>query len=307
MCDRCSVSIDRRQFIHRAVVGGLTVVAGASVLPSMAHAVDGDAAAGKRSTMATPSSSPASSSSGPTRQTKFDSSRSVGPVSPSIVTRAEWGADETIRDSARVFAPIRKLIVHHSASPNEPSNPASVVREIYVNDVKHRGYQDIGYNFLVDHHGRIYEGRWARHYAAGQIHDGEDGNGNGVMGGHATSFNAGTCGVCLLGDFTTRQPTEAALASLVQLLAWKAGHHMIDPIGSDAFVPPYLRVRIFPNIVGHRTIGSTLCPGRGLNDLLPSIRSDVRQRIGRFPAVSVDLLHALRFTNGATYPRPAGR
>jgi len=76
-------------------------------------------------------------------------------AAPRIITRAEWGADESIRNSGRAFAPIRKLIVHHSASGNNPSNPASVVRDLYRYHVIDRGYSDIGYNFVIDHKGNI--------------------------------------------------------------------------------------------------------------------------------------------------------
>lgn len=288
MCDQCddpvdhSVehSVDRRLFLRRAVAGGITVMAGTALFPAAAEA---GRATAKGTTVGT---------------------RAVTVDPPSIVTRAQWGADEKIRDSARVFAPIRKLVVHHSASPNHPADPASVVRDIYALHVKGRGYQDIGYNFLIDHHGVVYEGRWARAYPAGQLHDGEDGHGRGVMGGHATTVNAGACGVCLIGDFTFALPSTAALTSLVQLLAWKAGRFMIDPSGADPFAPPYGAVATFPNIVGHRGVGSTVCPGRGANSQLPWVRSEVQQQVGRFPAVTLDLLHALHFTNGASYPKP---
>ena len=284
MCELCPDAVDRRErvdrrdFLRRAVAGGVTVVAGTALFPAAAEAGGTTAGPGTRAVAVTP---------------------------PDIVTRAQWGADESIRDSARVFAPIRKIVVHHSASPNHPANPASVVRDIYALHVKGRHYQDIGYNFLIDHHGVVYEGRWARTYAAGQLHDGEDGHGRGVMGGHATGVNAGACGVCLLGDFTYALPTAAAMTSLVQLTAWKAGRFMIDPLSSDAFAPPYGARSTFPNIVGHRGVGSTVCPGRGVNSQLPWVRSQVQQKVGRFPSVTLDLLSLLHFSNGATYPKPS--
>ena len=82
-----------------------------------------------------------------------------------VIGRISWGADETVRINERQYAPIRKLIVHHTASDNRPANPAAVVRQTYRYHVVGRGFSDIGYNFLIDHRGRIYEGRFARRYA----------------------------------------------------------------------------------------------------------------------------------------------
>ena len=149
--------------------------------------------------------------------------------------------------------PIRKLVVHHTASPNNPSNPAGVVRDMYRYHVVDRGYADIGYNFVIDHRGNIYEGRWARNYAPGEVHDGEDADGLGVMAAHAEGVNAGSCGVVLIGDFTSRQPTDAAVNALVQLLAWKAARHRSTRGTPRPYTGLFGQVRTFPNIVGHRT------------------------------------------------------
>jgi N-acetylmuramoyl-L-alanine amidase len=279
MCEHSDDTVDRRAFLRRAVAGGLTVMGSAAAFPAVAGASSQQAGVTKVGT------------------------KPVNLAPPAIVTRAQWGANERLRDSKRVFAPVRKIVVHHSGGPSRPSDPAAMVRDIYALQVKDKGYQDIGYNFLIDHNGVVYEGRWARKYPPGQLHDGEDGHGRGVMGAHATTVNAGTCGICLLGTFSYAPPTAAAMASLVQLAAWKAGRFMIDPTGTDSFSPPFGMTSTFPNIVGHRGVGFTLCPGRALNALLPWVRTQVQQKVGRFPAVHVDLLHSLRFTNGATYPK----
>ena len=106
-------------------------------------------------------------------------------------------------------------MVHHTASPNNPSNPAAVLRDMYRYHVVDRGYADLGYNFVIDHRGNVYEGRWARDYGAGEIHDGEDEDGLGVMGAHADGVNEGSCGVVLIGDFSSRRPTDAAMNALI--------------------------------------------------------------------------------------------
>ena len=129
---------------------------------------------------------------------------------PDIVTRAEWGADESIRKNDQKYAPITKLFVHHTVtSPDGPDpDPAATVRAIYAYHVQGNGWDDIGYNFLVDAQGRVYEGRWARDYAAGEKPTGEDLNENGVVGAHVLNHNAGSAGVAMLGDFTDGEPTD---------------------------------------------------------------------------------------------------
>ena len=216
-------------------------------------------------------------------------------VAPVIVARAEWGADETLRAPGRAFAPIRKLIVHHTGSPNNPKDPKALIREAYDFHVLERGYSDIGYNFLIDQDGLVYEGRWARQYPTGAVHDGEDGSFRGVMGAHASLFNAGVCGVALIGTFDTTRPAKAAVTSLVNLLAWKASRHGIDATGSDPFVPLFGSRTVFPNIAGHRQLSQTDCPGQAFMDLLPDIRTRVKTMAGAFPPLTVDLGSTLRY------------
>lgn len=227
-------------------------------------------------------------------------------TAPRIITREQWGADESLRGGGRMFLPIRKIVVHHTASPSNPLDPEEWVRMTYRFHTKSRGYSDVGYNFMIDHKGRVYEGRWARGYADGERHDGEDGEGYGVMGAHALGVNAGTCGIVLLGDFSSRatgQPTTAAVGSLVQLIAWKCARHQIDPLGKDRYVSFYGAVKSFPNIAGHRDVGVTGCPGGNLHSLLPVIRKTVANQVGRFPAFTADLAATIRYHDGAT-PRP---
>ncbi|HEX9970175.1 MAG TPA: N-acetylmuramoyl-L-alanine amidase, partial [Acidimicrobiales bacterium] len=104
---------------------------------------------------------------------------------PGVITRAQWGADESMRKAGPSFAPISRLVVHHTATPNGDPDPAATVRAVYAYHVQSRGWNDIGYNFLVDEQGRIYEGRWSRTYAAGETPTGEDAGGRGVIGAHA--------------------------------------------------------------------------------------------------------------------------
>jgi hypothetical protein len=196
---------------------------------------------------------------------------------PPIVTRAQWGADESIRTGTPGFAALRKLIVHHTDTPNGDPNPASTVRAIYVFHTQSRGWNDIGYNFLVDEQGRVYEGRWARNYAAGEVHNGEDTSGRGVIGAHAENANTGSVGIALLGTFSTASPTQAAVNGLQAVLSWKADRHDIDPVGASNYTKGDGTVLVnLPNISGHRDTKSTDCPGQDLYALLPRIRQQVQ-------------------------------
>ncbi len=217
---------------------------------------------------------------------------------PPIAARAAWGADETIRLDKRAYAPVRKLIIHHSASANRPASPADVVRFIQRYHTKDRGFSDTGYNYLIDHNGGIYEGRAARKYGSAEAVSNEDNNGWGVVGAHAKGNNAGTCGICLIGNFDDGSPTDASIASLVWLLAYKASRYRIDANGSDEYIDLYGNHRIYPNIAGHRQVGSTACPGKRLYALLPTIRDEVARRSGQWDPLTVDVPKVLRWEVG---------
>jgi hypothetical protein len=206
---------------------------------------------------------------------------------PSVVSRASWGADESLRfDSTgkeiwpAEFWPIQKLIVHHTATQNNDPNPAATIRSIYYYHAVTQGWGDVGYNFLVDEAGNVYEGRHSRTYALGESPTGEDLNGNGVTGGHALNYNAGTVGVALLGTLTSQDATAAARDALERMLAWKASAHGIDPQATSLYTNPVNGTqKTFANIAGHRDVNSTDCPGSSFYASLPTIRTNVAARI----------------------------
>ncbi len=203
------------------------------------------------------------------------------PPQPEIITRVGWGADESIRKGPQEFAPISKLIVHHTVTPNDDPDPAQTVRAIYAYHTRSNGWNDIGYNFLVDQQGRVYEGRFARPYRDGEAPTGEDENGRGVVGAHAKAVNPGTVGVAVLGDYSGGYvPPGPALDGLVRMLAWEAGRHHIDPKGTAPFTAKDGSPRTFPNIAGHRDVGQTGCPGGRLYERLPEIRQRVADSPG---------------------------
>jgi hypothetical protein len=202
---------------------------------------------------------------------------SGGARQPEVVTRAQWGADESMRKGTPEFATLSKLVVHHTVTENDDPDPASTVRAVYAYHTRANGWNDIGYQFLVDAAGRIYEGRYARSYQPGETPTGEDESGRGVVGAHAKGINAGSMGVALLGNFTSAEPSEAAVDALVHLLAWKASRHGIDAYGSSPYTGTDGATRTFPNIAGHRDVGQTACPGGRLHERLPDIRRRVAE------------------------------
>lgn len=303
MCDACAPNFDRRTILRGVVLGGSMAAAGNLLAPRAARATpapDTDTSNGgvESASMAedamllTAHARTSTKMANATRQIPAPNANAL--QAPPIVSRKQWGANESIRLDNRSFAPIRKLIVHHTASPNKPSNPASVVRFVEAYHASGRGFSDTGYNYLIDHKGVIYEGRAARRYAANEVITGEDSKGWGVVGAHAKGFNAGSCGVCLIGDFDLASPTDAAIGSLVWLLAWKASRHRIDAKGAEEYIDIFGGRHMFANISGHRQVGQTLCPGSRLAKLLPAVRSEVARRAGTWPDMVVDNPGVLR-------------
>jgi hypothetical protein len=167
------------------------------------------------------------------------------------------------------------VVVHHTAGSNDysPADSAALIRGIYHHHVRNNGWCDIGYNFLVDKYGQTFEGRYGGIYHA-------------VVGGHAGGFNTGSIGVSVLGDLTSVPLSGAAYDALVSLLAFKMGHHGIDPNGTAD-----VKTQAFPSsrfaagqmikvqaVTPHGDLSKTSCPAR-LRDRIPSLRSAVAARI----------------------------
>ncbi|HJP88538.1 MAG TPA: N-acetylmuramoyl-L-alanine amidase [Candidatus Limnocylindrales bacterium] len=205
---------------------------------------------------------------------------------PAVITRAGWGANEAYSINSGgydrfppQYAPLQKLIVHHTAGRNNDPNPTATIRAIYYDHAVVRGYGDIDYNYLIDAQGRIYEGRRFGAEGTGGP-TGEDLQGNVVRGSHARDYNDATMGVVLLGNFTSVLPTTAAHTALVNLLAWKAERHGIDPLGASTYTNPLLgNSKYLYNISGHRNVNSTACPGELFYNTFPQLRKDVAAKI----------------------------
>jgi hypothetical protein len=209
---------------------------------------------------------------------------------PAIVLRSGWGADESLRYDASAkevwppaFYPVQKLIVHHTATQNGDPDPAATMRSMYYYHAVTQAWGDIGYNFVIDEQGRIYEGRHTFDQPS-LSPPGENGTGYGVTAAHAVGYNSGTVGIALLGTLTDRDATPAARDALERLLAWEADRHKIDPRGASQYTNPVNATKAtFANIAGHRDVGATECPGGVFYATLPAIRSDVAAMLGAPP------------------------
>lgn len=226
-----------------------------------------------------------------TRTVRTPAAASAATDQPAVVSRGGWGADPSLMTWAPQFYATKKLIVHHTDTSNDYVDRAGAeaqIRSIYYYHSVTQGWGDIGYNFLIDKFGTIYEGRYSRDYA-GASPSGDDASGLGVTGAHTGGWNSGTVGVALLGTLTTQDATPAARDALERLLAWEASRNGIDPQGSGTFVNPVSGATIStPNIAGHRDYAATACPGDTFYPTLPALRTAVAARISGTPAPPAD-------------------
>lgn len=201
----------------------------------------------------------------------------AAPAQPAIVTRSAWGADESYRSlnpgctQPTYAANVRFAVVHHTAGTNDynASDSPALVRAIYYFHTHTSKWCDLGYNFLVDKFGTVFEGRFG-------------GIASAVVGAHAEGFNTGSTGVAILGTFTTAPLPSAAYTAVRNVLAWKLALHGVDPHGTITASGVPIRT-----IVGHRDLTATGCPGETVAPLLPQLRTDVGTMMG--------------VTNGSTY------
>lgn len=190
-------------------------------------------------------------------------------------SRAAWGADESLRcnedgteKSPPEFYPVQTITVHHTATANDDPDPAATVRAIYEFHVVTNGWGDIGYNFLIDEAGTVYEGC----YADGSGLPAHNAEGDMVTAAHVSGHNDGNLGIALLGNLMDRPPTDAARASLIQLIRILSVVHGLDPQVETTFVHPVNGTTKDVSVVsGHRDWTATDCPGQVLYDELPAI------------------------------------
>ncbi|NUR08883.1 MAG: hypothetical protein HOQ45_18000 [Nocardioidaceae bacterium] len=181
---------------------------------------------------------------------------------PTIFSRAQWGADERMRDKGSLhYGEVHAGFVHHTVNANSytRSQVPAILRGIYAYHTQSRGWSDIGYNYLVDRFGRIWEGRYG-------------GVARPVVGAHTLGYNDDAFAASAIGNFEVARPPAAVIAAYARLFAWKLSLHGISATGTHQWVTKrYLRA-----INGHRDVGQTACPGKYLYAQIPSIRSRAR-------------------------------
>lgn len=178
-------------------------------------------------------------------------------VKPTINTRAQWGADESLRRGAPSYGRVQVGFVHHTTGSNTytATQVPAIIRGIYAYHVKTQGWSDIGYNFLVDKFGGIWEGRYG-------------GVDRPVIGAQTLNYNSVSFGASAIGNFVSTGPSSPMLSAFTRLFAWKLGISGIPATGSVVAAG-----KSFNRISGHRDGFATACPGQKLYDKLPQIRS----------------------------------
>lgn len=201
-------------------------------------------------------------------------SRASG-LRPAIITRAQWGANERLRNGGPEYTgQIRVGFVHNTASTTNytPAGAYQQMRNLYMWYVRGLKYNDMAYNFLIDRYGRLFEGRGG----------GIDKN---VRGGHTGGLNDNSFAVSAIGNYQVDRPSSAEATkmtnSIARLMAWKfrlnglkpTGYGTITSSGAGKWGPQKAGVRYtFRRISGHRDASWTDCPGDNLYPYLPTIR-----------------------------------
>jgi hypothetical protein len=203
---------------------------------------------------------------------------------PQIVSRAGWGADLPgggcpPRGPAE-YGSVQAAVIHHTVNANDytPEEAPSIVLGICRFHLYANGWNDIGYNALVDRYGTLYEGR------AGGLK-------RPVIGAQAQGFNSQTTSIASIGDHTSEAPTPQAQRSIIRFLAWKMAVTRAYPVtatvqlasggGSESRYPAGSVITV-PRIIGHTTLGLTACPGGAMIPLIPQIQTAVQKRIKRY-------------------------
>ncbi|MGZ4637522.1 MAG: N-acetylmuramoyl-L-alanine amidase, partial [Actinomycetes bacterium] len=223
---------------------------------------------GLRVDLVSPGDSPADSAVG--TGAPLASAKAAAAV-PQINSRAAWGADERLRGSGPSYSStIKAGFVHHTAGTNNysASDVPKIIRGIYAYHTKSNGWSDIGYNFLVDKFGRVWEGRYGGVTKA-------------VLGAHTGGFNVDSFGVSVLGNYDKASATPQTVDAIARVMAWKLSLNYRNPNGTASLVSEgggtsryRAGTRVTFNVIsGHRDAGNTECPGNNLYAQLPAIRA----------------------------------
>lgn len=223
-------------------------------------------------------------------------------LKPEIIPRSDWWGNLP----AHLLNPthytpekitIGHAIVHHTVTANNPPDPPQVVRNIWDWHVNGNGWFDIGYNFLVDQFGNIFQGRYNPWL------DETD-----IRGAHAGRSNSQSMGVALLGQFhpgaspPVGHPDSRALASVEALISWRFFQRGLDPLETARINVNPSGSKLLPRISGHRDVSATACPGDNLYTLLPDVRANVAGVLTSVEVVDTGL--PSDFTLEQNYPNP---
>ncbi|MFD5870075.1 N-acetylmuramoyl-L-alanine amidase [Streptomyces sp. NPDC060322] len=193
---------------------------------------------------------------------------------PPIVTRAGWNADESLNDESPDYMDtVKAVFVHHTAQTNAYScaDSAAIVRGLHAYHVQSNGWKDLGYNFVVDKCGTVFEGR-------------KGGVDRAVLGAHTYGFNRETAGIAVIGLYTDASAATAATTAVARIAAWKLGQYGVSPSGTATLTAGaagdnYAGKKFtagtaysFSAVSGHRDGFNTQCPGTRLYGQLPTIR-----------------------------------
>jgi hypothetical protein len=177
---------------------------------------------------------------------------------PVIYSRRQWGANERMRERSSLhYFEVHAGFVHHTVNANDYTRAEvpGILRSIYAYHTQSLGWSDVGYNFLVDKFGRIWEGRYG-------------GVDRAVVGAHTLGYNDWSFAMSAIGNYETVGPSNAMLQAYGSLFAWKLSLHGVKASSNRQRVGP----KYFRGINGHRDAGQTACPGRYLYAKIPLIR-----------------------------------
>ncbi len=188
------------------------------------------------------------------------------PDAPPITSRSSWGARQP-KATSEVASRLKMGFVHHTVSANDytPADVPEMLRGIQAYHMDVNGWDDIGYNFLVDRAGQIWEGR-------------SGGIARNVVGAHVGGFNTGSVGVAVIGDYRTAQPTSQSVGAVAQVLGWRLGLAGVDPTASTSMTGLDGQAVSLRTISGHRDAASTECPGQQLYDELDLVRTAAAEK-----------------------------
>ncbi|OMG41727.1 N-acetylmuramoyl-L-alanine amidase, partial [Actinomyces naeslundii] len=196
-----------------------------------------------------------------------------------VTTRAEWGANASYMSWDPDYESAGHVVVHHTAGTNNYSagQSASIVRGIYYYHAVTLDWGDIGYNFLIDKYGTVFEGRSGSVAApAGEM----------SVGAHARGVNTGTMGLSMMGDYSSVSPSDAQLSSVGRMAGWFLKRAGIADANGRAGLHVWTTERYqagstisMPRILGHRDVGYTTCPGNVGYSKLGTIRTIAQTQI----------------------------